>query len=145
MQKAIIFDFNRTLYDPDTQQLMPDVLNVLRYLKQLGYKMFLIGKGTEERKTLIQDIGVAPFFDKIIVKDEKDFNDFLNLKNEYPEHEFYSVGDRVKKEIKYSNQVGCKTIWLKRGKFAIEEPIEPDETPWKIINELHEIKTTLPI
>ena len=43
MQKAIIFDFNRTLYDPQAQLLMPEALDVLRLLQRVGYKMFLIG------------------------------------------------------------------------------------------------------
>jgi putative hydrolase of the HAD superfamily len=145
MKKAIIFDFNRTLYDPDANQLMQGAENVLRALKQAEYKMFLIGKGTEERTTLIRDLGLEVFFDEIIVKDEKDFNDFLRLKNQHPEHEFYSVGDRVRKEIKYSNQVGCKTVWFKKGKFAVEEPVEAEEKPWRIIAELHELLDILPL
>jgi FMN phosphatase YigB (HAD superfamily) len=139
MKNAIIFDFNRTLYDPDTGQLMKDALEILSTLKELGFKMFLIGKGAEERTTLIRDLGLEPFFDDIIVNDEKDINDFFKLKKWHPGYEFYSVGDRIRKEIKYSNRAGCKTIWLKKGKFAFEEPIEADEEPWRTITELNEL------
>jgi FMN phosphatase YigB (HAD superfamily) len=145
MKKAIIFDFNRTLYDPDTGELMNGALDVLRILKQDGYKMFLIGKGTEERTTLIHDLGLEDYFDKIIVKDEKDLNDFFDLKKNHPDHEFYSIGDRIKKEIKYSNKAGCKTVWFKKGKFADEEPAEADEEPWKIITDLNGLLSVVPL
>ena len=145
MKNAIIFDFNRTLYNPDIEALMPNAVKVLLALKQAGYKMFLIGKGTTERVTLIHDLGLEQFFEEIIVKDEKDLQDFIRLKNAYSDHEFYSVGDRIKKEIKFSNQAGCKTIWFKNGKFALEEPTATEENPWKTITKLEELLTIIPL
>lgn len=143
MNKGIVFDFNRTLYDPDGNSLMPHALECLENLKQKGWRLFLIGKGTASRENLIHELGLDRFFEKIIVKEEKELADFENLKNTFQDLEFYSVGDRIKKEIVLSNTCNFKTIWFKNGKFATEEPEIPEEQPWKTIHDLGELEKAL--
>ena len=50
------------------------------------------------------------------------------------------VGDRVKEEIKYANQLGLKTVWLRKGKFAGELPDSTEEKPDITITDLRELK-----
>ena len=141
--EAFIFDFNRTLYDPETGMFVPGAVKSLEDLKKSGALLFLIGKGTNERSKLINELGLHRYFDEIIVKEEKDLADFKYLQIKYPDADFFVIGDRVKKEIRFGNVCGFKTIWLKRGKFASELPENDEEKPWKIIAEFDELMGVL--
>lgn len=143
MMKAYIFDFNRTLYDPDSGALVPGAIKNLEVLKRGGALLFLIGKGTNERTNLINELGLQRYFDEIIVKEEKDIADFEYLKKKFPDTDFYVIGDRVKKEITYGNRCGFKTIWLRQGKFAGELPETEEENPWKTITSFDELLPVL--
>ena len=100
----------------------------------------MIGKGTNERTSLISELGLHRYFDEIIIKEEKELEDFKYLKKKYPKAEFYVFGDRVKKEIKYGNACGFKTIWFQDGKFATELPAGPEEMPWETVNNFSELE-----
>jgi FMN phosphatase YigB (HAD superfamily) len=141
--KAIIFDFNRTLYDPDTGTFVEGALQTLEKLKKRNFLLFLIGKGTAARADLINELGLPRFFDEIIVKEEKEIADFRYLKKKYPDADFYVFGDRVKKEIRFGNECGFKTIWFKNGKFAEDLPETGQEKPWKIAADYGELEKAL--
>jgi len=47
-RKTLIFDWKRTLYDPDTKTLIKGALDLLEYLKNKNIPMVLIGKGKED-------------------------------------------------------------------------------------------------
>ena len=46
--QAILIDFNRTIYNPDTKQLYPNALETLIYL-QKSYDVYLISKNEADR------------------------------------------------------------------------------------------------
>ena len=48
MIRGVIFDFNRTLYDPDSRQLAEGALQLLGRLRSRGYAMCLISKKSAE-------------------------------------------------------------------------------------------------
>lgn len=133
MKKVVIFDFNRTLYDPETGSFFPGAIQTLEKLKKKGAVLILLGKGTDERMNLINELGLHRYFDEIIVREEKELGDYEYLKKKHPKAKFYSIGDRLRKEIKYSNICGFKTIRFKQGKFSTEKPDCPEEKPWKTI------------
>lgn len=141
--KAVIFDFNRTLYDPETGSFIKGAIASLDALKKDGMLLFLIGKGSNERANLINELGLHRYFDEIIVKEEKDLADFQYLKKKYSGADFYVFGDRVKKEIRFGNECGFKTIWFKNGKFAGELPASEDEKPWKTISDFSELSEAI--
>ncbi len=141
--KAVIFDFNRTLYDPEQGSFIQGAVASLEKLKRDGCLLFLVGKGTNERANLINELGLHRYFDKIIVKKEKEVDDFKYLKKKYPDADFYVFGDRVRKEIKFGNACGFKTIWFKSGKFADEVAETNDEKPWKTIESYDELEEAL--
>jgi FMN phosphatase YigB (HAD superfamily) len=143
MQKAVIFDFNRTLYDPEKGAFMKGAIASLESLKKNGVMLFLIGKGTDERASLINELGLHRYFDEIIVREEKELKDFEYLKKKYAYAVFYAIGDRVKKEITFGNLCGFKTIWFKNGKFADEVPENKDEKPWKTIRGFGELPSLI--
>ena len=135
--KAIIFDFNRTLYDADNKRLFPEVINILESLKS-KYMLYLIGKGNEERKDLINSLGIEKYFERIIITEEKSINNFKEILNDlnYNPQEVYVIGDRIKSEIKIGNSFNMNTIWLKKGKFKNEIPLCKEEEPKYTITEL---------
>jgi FMN phosphatase YigB (HAD superfamily) len=140
MKKAIIFDFKRTIYDPDLGQLMPGTRSVLTSLKKKGYRLFLISHGSYPQ-TLIKNLGIASYFEEIVVTPDKSVEDFRKLvaKHRLDPKSSFVVGDRVKGEIKMGNQLGLISIWLKKGLFASEEPSERQEKPDFIISTLKDI------
>ncbi|MBI5754861.1 HAD hydrolase-like protein, partial [Candidatus Peregrinibacteria bacterium] len=126
----------------DEGKLFEGAFEILADLKNFGHRLFLIGKGTKERENFIYELKIDQFFEKIILKEEKDIQDFESIKRvASSDEEIFSVGDRIKKEILLSNRCGFKTIWFKNGKFAEETPDQEDENPWKTIYALNELKS----
>lgn len=144
MIKGIIFDFNRTLYDPEKSGLYEGALNLLEKLAK-KYKLALISYGLSDRKMLIRDLGIEKYFVKIIVVPEKKKEPLLEclLAFDCRPEETLVVGDRVKSEIKLANELGMVTCWLRRGKFAAERPTKPSEKPDFIIFSLSEVPEVL--
>lgn len=141
MNKIIIFDFNRTLFDPEKQSLIPGVVPTLEALKELGFKMHLISMAAESRSELIKNLGLNQFFHSITLcqnKTLKLFNDIISAEPVTKENSFV-IGDRVAKEIRLGNELNLNTIWYKQGRFAEEEPKHPLETPTYTVTEFHEI------
>ena len=140
--KTVIFDFNRTLYDPDKGELENYATQMLDYVKSKGYQLILYGKGDEKRQNLISEVGIEKYFKEILLLDEKSLETFQKLvkRNNISVPQSYSIGDRIKNEIIISNQAGFKTIWFKKGKFATETPENKEEEPTYTITSLKEIK-----
>ena len=137
---AIIFDFNRTIYDPDSKGFCKGALECLQHLSG-KHALYLVVKGGDERKELIESLRIKQYFKSVSVQPEKSVEQFIACKEDCPpDTTWYVVGDRVKKEIRYGNECGMKTIWYKSGKFAEEEPSEEIEKPDVTISDLSELK-----
>lgn len=133
----IIFDYNRTLYNPDTDSLYPDTIEVLEHYKEKGIKMFLVSKGDKAREKKTEDI--KHYFEKVTVSPKKNIFMFLDIVASQDKAEYHVVGDRIRQEITFGNQLGMKTYWLKQGKFATEGPEQSIEEPDHTINSLKDI------
>jgi len=140
MQKIIIFDFNRTIYDPDRGALLPNVELVLQTLQTMGFALFLVSRAGESRRKLIADLGIAKYFVDIVVSDEKSRKDFASLLSpEVSLPQSFVVGDRVRQEIAIGNSLGFQTIWLRQGRFSQETPQNDQEEPKFIIQNLSDL------
>lgn len=135
MPKTIIFDFNRTLYNPDSDTLFPETLALLAYAKTCGYQLFLVGKTGEGRDTRIQELQLTDFFTTVYLVAEKTLELFQKLSV----GPTIIIGDRVRGEIMLGNQCGATTIWFKNGKFSTELPTTPTEEPTHTILSLAEL------
>jgi len=143
MIKGIIFDFNRTLYDPETSSLAPGALEALDRLSEKGYKMCLLSKKTQEdRRERISELGLDKYFlDIQVIEGERREENFercsrvMSLNN----CEIAVVGDRIRSEITLGNRLGMATIWYKSGKFASETPRITEEKPDYTITALSEV------
>ena len=66
MIKGIIFDFNRTLYIPELQELPDKSIELLKNLKRSGFLLALISIKESQRDTLIESYDLSSFFSIII-------------------------------------------------------------------------------
>jgi len=137
--KAIIFDFSRTLYNPETKGLYDNALQCLENLSK-EYTLFLVVKGEDDRRQQIHSLDIERFFKFISIKKEKSVDQFNECQNMLDsDTKWFAIGDRTRKEIKFGNECGMTTIWLKDGKFSTEDPMEKIEEPDFIIYDLDEI------
>lgn len=142
MIKGIIFDFGYTIYDPETENLQPDIFSTLE--KLLGkYKLALVSRTKDVQKRIqqINELGLTKFFDQIeaIPKEgNKDFGPIIRKFNLKPE-EILVVGDRITSEITQGNRLGMKTCRFVTGpeKNLIAE--NKDQESSYTINKLSEI------
>jgi FMN phosphatase YigB (HAD superfamily) len=140
--KGVIFDFNRTLYNPENDKLIEGATDVLNALRAKKYKLALLTKKIkEDRLNQIYKLGLESYFLHIQVaeenKTEKDFNICLNALR-LKSRDVAVVGDRIKSEIALAKRLGMTTFWYKSGKFASELP-KAGEEPDYIISNLEEL------
>ena len=139
----ILMDFSRTLYDPDENKLLDGAEEVLAQLSE-KHELFLLSKNPAGRKQRVQEVELGKYFRKMFFFEEKTIEEFRKIVEEEKlnPQECCIVGDRARKEIVFGKELGMKTVWLKQGKFAEEEPLqgkEPDFT----INNLKELTQLL--
>ena len=137
--KAIIFDFNRTIYDPESSKLMENATKVLQYCFK-KYDCFLVSFNENNRESLFDDLGIRKHFKRIALVDKKEQRHFIDILENSHYEKIFVVGDRIKGEIKIGNELGYETIWLRNGKYFNEMPQSKLETPNHIINSLSELE-----
>jgi len=113
MPKLVIFDWKRTLYDPDTKKL--DMANEVKKLQVGNFLKKIVFVDTEKNVEVYK-----PFIP-------------LNKKREV-----FFVGDRVRSELEVGKKLGARTVWLKQGKFANELPQNKFQKPDFTISSLKE-------
>ncbi len=142
--KAIIFDWGRTLHDPDADGLFEGTPEVILGLSQ-KYKLVLVSlaksQSEDERRKTIAESGIAEYFEIILIGEENKGNIYEEAIKELAlsHREVAVVDDRMVRGISWGNKVGAVTIWLCRGKFSGELPTEKTGTPTKIIRDIREL------
>lgn len=123
MINLVIFDWKRTLYDPDRKNLIEGALDLLEFIKSKNIPMILIGKGGEDMYSEVDRLKVREYFKEIIFaegeKNPKVFASYIS--KEDPQKTLF-IGDRVRSELSIGKKLGVTTIWIKQGKFATELP-----------------------
>ncbi len=132
MIKGIIFDFNRTIYDPEKNALTEGAIELLEDLSS-RFQLCLLSKTDEaDRRKQISKLGLDKYFKDIQVnegeKHKSHFKRCLKIMN-LKASEVAVIGDRVVGEIRVGNQLGMLTIWYKSGKFATRLPQNEQEVP----------------
>ncbi len=138
--KAVLVDFKRTLFDPEKNCLLPQALEFLQGLKEKKFKIGLVAKNAGINESTVKEMGIFEFFDFVSLEDEKSLEQYKtaldSLKIEAKN--CFCVGDRVVKEIKYGNELGCVTVWVRQGKFSKDAPKKPEEEPNITVENLSE-------
>ncbi len=134
-KKIIIFDFNRTLYDPEHRVLMKEAREILRELIGREYQLHLLSTAEPSREALVRELDLEHYFESVTITDakEKAFAAVLAKLQDFNREGSFVVGDQVKREICYGNRAGIQTVWLRAGKFAKDTPRSKEETPTHVI------------
>jgi FMN phosphatase YigB (HAD superfamily) len=141
---SVIFDWKRTLYNPDDKTLIDGGLEVLALLKQKKIPVVLIGKGNNDMYEEVERLGIKDFFSDIVFREgEKESNMFTAYISKTNPRETLFIGDRVRSELEVGNRLGVTTIWIRQGKFAEEDPLHDGQKPTIIVNSLVELKEFL--
>lgn len=120
----IIFDYNRTIFDPETDNLYLGVLELLQKLSA-KYELFLISRNEPARKRRLEELNIKNYFQKISFVNEKSKQILEEISGNTKN--VIVIGDSISDEIKIGNQLGFITVRLKKGKFATEIPKNKDE------------------
>jgi phosphoglycolate phosphatase-like HAD superfamily hydrolase len=137
---SIIFDWKRTVYNPETRTLIHGAITLLDYFSQHKIPLYLIGKGKEEMYAETARLDVAKYFTEILfVEGSKDPNDFLKFMDKNNPEQTIVIGDRILSELAVGKSVGATTIWVRQGKFAVEEPEDESQQPDFVVVKLSEI------
>ena len=145
----MIFDWGRTLHDPETDTLFRGVATLLQKLSP-AYDLVLVSlaksDSPENRRERIAASGIAHHFKLILVGGEE--------KNELYEKALETLGaaprdvvvvdDQVLRGVRWGNQRGTRTIWLRNGKFARELPTQETGNPTFTITNITEV-ASLPL
>ena len=96
MQSQIIFDFYNTLFNPKAKTLFGGTIPLLCQLKK-AYKLSLITTGGQNRKQLINKLGIAKYFSRVVICPTKSPKVFLKLIDK--SSNALIIGDRKEEEI----------------------------------------------
>ena len=136
----IIFDYNRTIFDPDTDDLYLGTLELLQKLSQ-KYELFLISRNEPARKNRLEKLGIQDYFQKIIFVNEKSQQIFKEIAGDT--RDVIVVGDNIGDEIKIGNQLGFVTARLRKGRFAEDIPKDKNEIAQFEIADIGELENIL--
>lgn len=144
MFDIVIFDWKRTLYDPDQKTLIADAKNLLQFIKRNNIPMVLIGKGGEDMKEEVNRLRVKEYFKQIIFAEgAKDLHIFMPYISKGNSKKTLFIGDRVRSELEIGKKLGATTIWVKQGKFAAELPLDADHKPDYTVSSLSACRVIL--
>lgn len=141
MKKIVIFDFNRTLYNPDSNALVKKTRWILHILHRRGFSLFLVSRAVSSRYELIKQLGLESYFSNVVLAREKNLRLFERLTPvaNVDRTSSYVVGDRVEQEILIGNALGLRTIWFASGLFASQRPKNRAQQPMHTVYELPDV------
>ena len=142
MSLAII-DFNGTMYDPESDALMPGVKVLLEWLKAKDIPMVLVSKQVLGREGLPKQLGIADYFAEILFVDQKTGDQFRKIMDTYgvkPEETFV-LGDYPASEIRAGNEAGAFTMHFIGGRYpSMEYEKDSDKPKAQVLNLVDALK-----
>lgn len=148
LTKAIIFDWGRTLHDPETDSLFEGVSELLKDLSS-KYVLALVtlakSEPPEVRKKKIEESGVSQYFKLILAggDDKDEMYEQVLVDLALDPSEIAIVDDRTVRGIAWGNRKGLFTIWLQKGKFASELPSAETGMPSQMIQDIGDLRKIL--
>lgn len=140
--RIVIFDFMRTLYDPDQKALTPGAFEVLDTLHAAGVMLFMVSRKEGQRMSMLDQLGIETFFSQVFLVESKE-KALHELVERYPDDQKWIVGDRVCDEIRCGNEFSMITVWYKQGVFGTEHPRIVEEKPDFTIQDMKELITLM--
>jgi len=146
--RPIVFDFNRTLFDPTTYALYGGVVSML---EELGEErdLFLYSRKSWDRTDLLRNLGIDSYFKDTVFVETKTVD---NLREMLAAHavdpaQAIIVGDMISDELCVGQELGLTTVWIAQPMtesqmLAANPTCVPDHTV-RSINELRELLASL--
>lgn len=140
MKTLAIIDFNRTIYDPEKEQLLHGAKEMLLAMKNRGVVLSLVSRKEAGRADILEHFGLKSIFDSVHFVGSKTPELFMEIMatHKTSAENTYVVGDYLHEEIRSGNRAGAYTIWLRRGPFAHMRPESEFDVPWKVITDISE-------
>ena len=152
--KLLIFDLDDTLLltsgvikedysNLEEIQLFP---GVKEFLTTNNTKKFLVTKGDKEiQEKKVNLLGIKDDFEKIFfpLTDAHKITCFKKIIKQYPNNESWVIGNKITSEIKFGNELGLKTVILKKGKYKTLKAKDDSEVPDYEIEEFTELNEVL--
>ena len=120
----VIFDFYRTLYNPETGKENEGASEILSILNCSKIKTCIVSSkelGNENREKLIEQQPFVKFINQVYFIDvnnkEKKYQQAIEDFN-CSQSTTLVVGDYLKYDIIPAKEIGCRSIWFRNGKFA---------------------------
>ena len=141
---SIIFDWKRTLYDPDNRVLLDGTEELLSALGKHNVPLILVGKGGNDMYNEVKRLNIGRYFKTIEFREgPKEDILFAPFVPESDPGSVLFIGDRTRSELAVGKKLGTTTIWVRQGKFADEAPSHPGENPDYTVKSLFEVKELL--
>ncbi len=142
---SIIFDWGRTLHDPETDTLYSGVPEMISECSK-KYTLVLVSlaksDSPEGRRKKIEESGISGYFKEILVdSDDKDaLYERVIVDIRVAPDKVAIVDDRVIRGIAWGNKKGAVTVWFRNGKFSEELPNERTGRPTFTVSTIGEMK-----
>ena len=129
--QSAIFDWKRTLYNPDERRLMDNAEMLLKTLYQQGERpLHVIGMGDDGMYAEVERLGVGQYLENVIFLSEAKSDEvFAPYVDQEQPSSTLVIGDRTRSELEVGNRLGATTIWVRQGKFSDEIPVTPEQQP----------------
>lgn len=136
----IIFDYNRTLFNPELNELYPGARELLRRL-HARHELFLVSRFEQERITQLETLDIRQYFQDVAFVPDKTEEIFIGLVG--TALDVMVIGDSITDEIRIGNILGYVTIRIQQGKFSGQVPASKEQTAKHCISSLEEIEPLL--
>lgn len=138
--ETYIFDWKRTLYDPEYRTLLMGSMETLEAVSKRGGRMVLIGKGSQEMYNEVERLGIKSYFSSIEFNEgPKQDHQFAKYIDPEDPKRTIVVGDRLQSELTIGHSLGATTIWVRQGKFSNEGATDSSWRPDHIVGSLLEV------
>lgn len=145
--EAVIFDFGRTLYNHDTGDLIPQSIETLSQLRDMGLKLGLVSIAlTDDLNPRLQQLdqfGLTKLFQSIDIQPRsqigKDFTKVLSELSVTNNQKCLVVGDNLKRDIACGNVLGTFTVWTRQNLSANWQPQNEIQQPKAIIERIQDL------
>lgn len=135
-KNIIIFDFLRTIYDPEEKKLVPYAREILTKFSEMQFYLVLVSRDEGWRKEVLQEYSLGHYFSEIHFVEDKSETLFSKI-SAGSSPCVWVIGDYLHSEIAIGQKLGMKTIWLRSGKFKDIETLSV--RPLHTVSSLQEV------
>ena len=148
--RGIIFDWGRTLFDRERNELFSGVPALLRRLSpthRLAVVSLCPVEDIIRRLEVMRAAAILELFDVVVFCEaNKDsmYEAVLRRWHGLSPQNVCIVDDRARRGVAWGNKMGCWTVWVRRGKFSAEVPDVSTGRPSATIESIEDILMALP-